>query len=224
MFYVSLDGQALGAVIISDPIRKDLKRSINRLRRDGIDEILMLTGDSRQNAEAVTRELDLDGCESNMLPQDKADFIARKQIGSRVLMVGDGINDAPALAYADIGVAMGGKSADIALESADITITSDDPLKLPEVLNLSRSAMDLIRQNFAVTIAVNSAALLLGALGKINPLLAATIHNAATIGVVLNSSRLLFWNKRHLQEPAKSGSDTAGSALTLTKGDNSHVQ
>ncbi len=228
VFYVSRDGQALGAVIISDPIRKDLKRSINRLRRDGIDEILMLTGDSRQNAEAVTRELDLDGCESNMLPQDKADFIARKQIGSRVLMVGDGINDAPALAYADIGVAMGGKSADIALESADITITSDDPLKLPEVLNLSRSAMDLIRQNFAVTIAVNSAALLLGALGKINPLLAATIHNAATIGVVLNSSRLLFWNKRHLQEPAKSGSDPAGSAITSAStseiGDNSHVQ
>ncbi len=192
VFYVSRNSRAMGAVLIADPIRKDLKRAINRLRREGIDEILMLTGDSMQNAEAVTRQLDLDGFQSNMLPQDKADFIARKQISSRVLMVGDGINDAPALAYADIGVAMGGKSTDIALESADITITSDEPLKLPDVLQLSRRTMDLVRQNFAITIAVNSIALLLGALGKINPLLAATIHNASTVAVVLNSSRILL--------------------------------
>lgn len=192
VFYVAKNGYAAGAVVISDPIRKDLKRAINRMRRDGVDEILMLTGDSQQNAEAVTRQLDLDGYQSNMLPQDKADFIARKQISSRVLMVGDGINDAPALAYADVGVALGGKSTDIALESADITITSDEPLKLPDIIALSRKTLHLVRQNFAVTIAVNSLALLLGALGKINPLLAATIHNAATVAVVLNSSRLLF--------------------------------
>ncbi|WP_019002277.1 heavy metal translocating P-type ATPase [Succinimonas amylolytica] len=204
VFYVAKNGRIMGAVLIADPIRKDLKRAINRLRREGIDEILMLTGDSKQNAEAVTRQLDLDGYQSNMLPQDKANFIAGKQRGSRVLMVGDGINDAPALAYADIGVAMGGKSTDIALESADITITSDEPLKLPEVLKLSRRTMYLVRQNFAITIAVNSAALLLGALGKINPLLAATIHNASTVAVVLNSSRLLF-EKMNIQKPRSSG-------------------
>ncbi len=192
IFYVSRNDQIMGAVLITDPIRGDLKRALNRLRREGIDEILMLTGDSKQNAEAVTRQLDLDGYQSNMLPQDKADFIARKQLSSRVLMVGDGINDAPALAYADIGVALGGKSTDIALESADITITSDEPLKLPDVVQLSRKTMNLVRQNFAITIAVNSMALLLGALGRINPLLAATIHNTSTVAVVLNSSRLLF--------------------------------
>ena len=192
VFYVARNAKAIGAVIISDPIRKDLKRAINRMRRDGIDEILMLTGDSKQNAEAVTRQLDLDGYRSNMLPQDKADFIARKQTVSRVMMVGDGINDAPALAYADIGVTLGGKSTDIALETADITITSDEPLKLPDIISISRKTLRLVRQNFAITIAVNSMALLLGALGKINPLLAATIHNTATVAVVLNSSRLLF--------------------------------
>ncbi|MBQ8707127.1 MAG: heavy metal translocating P-type ATPase [Succinivibrionaceae bacterium] len=207
VFYAARNGRALGAVLISDPIRKDLKRAINRLRREGIDEILMLTGDSRQNAEAVTRQLDLDGCQSDMLPQDKADFIARKQIGSRVLMVGDGINDAPALAYADIGVAMGGKSTDIALESADITITSDEPLKLPEVLSLSRRTMNLVRQNFAITIAVNSIALLLGALGRINPLLAATIHNTSTVAVVINSSRLLF-EKTNIEKSHHQGDAT----------------
>ena len=211
VFYVARNGRAIGAVIISDPIRKDLKRAINRMRRDGIDEIIMLTGDSKQNAEAVTRQLDLDGYQSNMLPQDKADFIARKQIGSRVLMVGDGINDAPALAYADIGVALGGKSTDIALESADITITSDEPLKLPDIISLSRKTLHLVRQNFAITIAVNSMALLLGALGKINPLLAATIHNTATVAVVLNSSRLLF-EKTGARKTGqtRSGSEAAG--------------
>ena len=211
VFYVARNGRAIGAVIISDPIRKDLKRAINRMRRDGIDEIIMLTGDSKQNAEAVTRQLDLDGYQSNMLPQDKADFIARKQIGSRVLMVGDGINDAPALAYADIGVALGGKSTDIALESADITITSDEPLKLPDIISLSRKTLHLVRQSFAITIAVNSMALLLGALGKINPLLAATIHNTATVAVVLNSSRLLF-EKTGARKTGqtRSGSEAAG--------------
>lgn len=91
VFYVAGNGRILGAVLIADPIRKDLRRAINRLRREGIDEILMFTGDSKQNTEAVTRMLDLDGYQSNMLPQDKADFIARKQPGARVLMVGDGI-------------------------------------------------------------------------------------------------------------------------------------
>jgi cation-transporting P-type ATPase C len=206
IFYVARDKKIMGAVLVSDPIRKDLKKTINRLRREGIDEILMLTGDSEQNAMSVSCQLDLDGHQANMLPQDKADFIARKQIGSRVIMVGDGINDAPALAYADIGVAMGGKSTDIAIESADITITSDEPLKLPEILKISHRTMNLVRQNFAITIAVNSVALLLGALGRINPLLAATIHNASTVAVVLNSSRILLGKTNLLKQRTTSGS------------------
>lgn len=205
IFYVARNKKIMGAVLVSDPVRKDLKKTINRLRREGIDEILMLTGDSEQNAMSVSSQLDLDGYQANMLPQDKADYIARKQIGSRVIMVGDGINDAPALAYADIGVAMGGKSTDIAIESADITITSDEPLKLPEILKISHRTMNLIRQNFAITIAVNSVALLLGALGRINPLLAATIHNASTVAVVLNSSRILLGKTSLQKQRATSG-------------------
>ena len=107
--------------------------------------------------------------------------------------------------------ALGGKSTDIALESADITITSDEPLKLPDIISLSRKTLHLVRQNFAITIAVNSMALLLGALGKINPLLAATIHNTATVAVVLNSSRLLF-EKTGARKTGqtRSGSEAAG--------------
>ncbi len=200
IIYVAKDKNILGAMIITDPIRKDIKKTLNRIRRNGVDEIVMLTGDNRRTAEYVASRLDLDGFKSEVLPHEKAEFVASKQSYSKVLMVGDGINDAPALAYADIGVALGGKSTDIAIESADITITSDEPLKLARVMELSKHTMGLIRQNFAATIAINSAAMMLGALGRINPLIAATIHNAATIGVVINSSRILFDKKFNFEK------------------------
>jgi len=200
IIYVARNSELLGALVITDPIRKDIKKTLNRIRRNGVDEIVMLTGDNKVTAEYVAGKLDLDGYKSDVLPHEKAEFVASKQSYSKVLMVGDGINDAPALAYADIGVALGGKSTDIAMESADITITSDEPLKLAKVMELSKSTMGLVRQNFAATIAINSAAMMLGALGKINPLIAATIHNAATIGVVINSARILFDKKFNFEK------------------------
>ncbi|MGN0902583.1 MAG: heavy metal translocating P-type ATPase, partial [Succinivibrio sp.] len=200
IIYVARNRELLGALVITDPIRKDIKKTLNIIRRNGVDEIVMLTGDNKFTAEYVASKLDLDGFKSDVLPHEKAEFVASKQSYSKVLMVGDGINDAPALAYADIGVALGGKSTDIAMESADITITSDEPLKLAKVMELSKSTMGLVRQNFAATIAINSAAMMLGALGKINPLIAATIHNAATIGVVINSSRILFDKKFNFEK------------------------
>ncbi|MGN1280573.1 MAG: heavy metal translocating P-type ATPase [Succinivibrio sp.] len=206
IIYVARNGDLLGALVITDPIRKDIKKTINRIRRIGVDEIIMLTGDNKVAAEYVASKLDLDGYKSEVLPHEKAEFVASKQSYSKVLMVGDGINDAPALAYSDIGVALGGKSTDIAMESADITITSDEPLKLAKVMELSKATMGLVRQNFAATIAINSAAMMLGALGKINPLIAATIHNAATIGVVINSARILF-DKKFNYEKIKRNQD-----------------
>ena len=206
IIYVARSSKLLGALVITDPIRKDIKKTINRIRRNGVDEIVMLTGDNKVTAEYVAAKLDLDGFKSDVLPHEKAEFVASKQSYSKVLMVGDGINDAPALAYADIGVALGGKSTDIAMESADITITSDEPLKLAKVMELSKATMGLVRQNFAATITINSAAMMLGALGKINPLIAATIHNAATIGVVINSARILF-DKKFTFEKIKRNQD-----------------
>lgn len=194
--YVALNNKLIGIIEISDPIRPDFKRSINRLRMSGIEEIVMLTGDNKEVASQIGNSLGLDECKAEMLPEDKASFVAMKQRTSSVLMVGDGINDAPALAYADVGIAMGTGCTDTALETADVTINSEDPLKLPLFINLGKKTMGIVHQNFAVTIAVNTAAMMLGALGFINPLLASVVHNASTLGVVLNSTRVLIDKKK----------------------------
>lgn len=200
ILYVARDTKLMGVIIINDPIRPQMKKTFNQMRRHGIDEIVMITGDSEDVANTVARKMGMDSYYAEVLPEDKANIVNRLQKNSHVLMVGDGINDAPALAFADVGIALGGRRTDIAIESSDITINSDNPVKLMDVLLLGQNTMKLIRQNFTATITINSAAMLFGALGKINPLVAAIIHNTATLAVVLNSSRILigknsFFNK-----------------------------
>ena len=156
----------------------------------------MLTGDSKEAAAEVALQMDIDSYHAEILPEDKADYVMKLQKRGNVMMVGDGINDAPALAFADIGVSLGGSKTDIAAESSAITIRSEDPGKLYEALRIGRRTMQIINQNFTATIAVNSAAMMLGALGKISPLWAAVIHNTATLAVVLNSVRILNYSRR----------------------------
>ncbi|MBO6258389.1 MAG: cation-translocating P-type ATPase [Succinivibrio sp.] len=194
--YISGAGELLGVLEIDDPVRDDFKRAINRLRFNGIEEIMMLTGDNKEVAKAIAGNLGLDGFQAEVMPEDKASYVAKAQRIGNVLMVGDGINDAPALAYADIGVAMGTGCTDTAMESADVTINSEDPLKLPEFIGIGKKTMKLVHQNFNVTIAVNTIAMMLGALGLITPLWASVVHNASTLGVVLNSARVLLEQKR----------------------------
>lgn len=190
--YVAREQVCLGRLVISDPIRGNLKKCINQLRRRGVDEVIMLTGDTERVAMHVAGQLDLDAFYAGVLPDEKAALVAKLQRRSPVLMVGDGINDAPALAFADVGVAMGGKRTDIAVESAAMTINSEDPLVLSEVVALSKDTMAVVRQNFAATIAINTIAMLLGAMGRTSPMVSAVIHNAATVGVVMNSARILM--------------------------------
>ena len=189
--YVAANGELIGVIESSDPIRPDFKRAINRLRYSGVDEIVMLTGDNKTTASQIAKSLGLDRFEAEVMPEDKAGFVTDAQRRSSVLMVGDGVNDAPALAYADVGVAMGSGCTDTAMETADVTINSEDPLKLPEFISLGKRTMRIVQQNFAATVAINTAAMTMGALGFINPLFSSIIHNASTLGVVLNSTRLL---------------------------------
>lgn len=193
--YVARNKRLAGILGIQDTLRRNMKKALNRLRMLGIDDIRLLTGDLEIQAEVAATRMAMDGFESELLPEDKAKSVLQLQSkGSKVLMVGDGINDAPALAYADIGIALGGSRTDIAMEAADITITGDDPLMIPTVVQLSRKTMRVVKENFATAIGVNTLGLVLASLGVLPVFMGALLHNLSTVAVVLNSARLLLYN------------------------------
>jgi cation-transporting P-type ATPase C len=197
VLYVALDGTLIGLIGVKDALREDMKKSLNRLRRLAIDDVILLTGDVEHSAELIATRLTVDRFQANVLPEDKVDMVRRLQNkGVQVAMVGDGVNDAPALAHADIGIAMGGRGTDIAIETADVTIAGDDPLKIPAMIQISRQTMNIVRQNFAVAVGVNTLGIVLGALGYVTPMAAAVLHNMTTVGVVLNSTRLLVYKPK----------------------------
>ena len=193
--YVSQDVKIIGLIGVSDPPRENIKKAINRLRNYGVDDIVLLTGDLRQQAETIASRMSIDRYESELLPEDKAKNILKFQSkGSNVIMIGDGVNDAPALSYANVGVALGSTRTDVAMEAADITITQDNPLLVPGVIGLSKSTVKTIKENFAMVIGLNTFALVLGATGILAPIYASVLHNSTTILVVMNSLKLLKYD------------------------------
>ena len=193
--YIAQDDRIIGLIGVSDPPRENIKKAINRLRNYGVDDIVLLTGDLRQQAETIASRMSIDRYESELLPEDKAKNILKFQSkGSNVIMIGDGVNDAPALSYANVGVALGSTRTDVAMEAADITITQDDPLLVPGVIGLSKSTVKTIKENFAMVIGLNTFALVLGATGILAPIYASVLHNSTTILVVLNSLKLLKYD------------------------------
>lgn len=190
--YVAQNEKIIGLIGVSDPPRENIKKAINRLRNYGVDDIVLLTGDLRQQAETIASRMSIDRYESELLPEDKAKNILKFQSkGSNVIMIGDGVNDAPALSYANVGVALGSTRTDVAMEAADITITQDNPLLVPGVIGLSKNTVKTIKENFAMVIGLNTFALVLGATGILAPIYASVLHNSTTILVVMNSLKLL---------------------------------
>jgi cation-transporting P-type ATPase C len=152
----------------------------------------MLTGDSADTAAAVGRDLELEDVRAELFPEDKLAVVRQlQQEGHHVAMAGDGVNDAPSLAAADLGVAIGTAGSDIAIEAADVALASNDIGGIATVIDQSRQTLRVIKQNYGLALGVNSAGILIGALGVLNPALAAVLHNLSTIAVVLNSGRLV---------------------------------
>lgn len=198
VLFVARGKKLIGVIGIQDVLREDMKKALNRLRHFGMDDIVLLTGDVEYHAEIVAARMAMDRYRAEVLPDEKAETVLRLQSkGTSVVMVGDGINDAPALAYADVGIAMGTTRTDIAMEAADITITGDDPLMIPSVIRLAQKTMGIVRQNFATSIGVNTLGLLLASVGVLPVFWGAVLHNSCTVAVVLNSSRLLTHNMEH---------------------------
>ena len=195
VIYVARERELIGVLGVQDHLRENMKKALNRLRFSGIDDIILLTGDVEQHAEIMASRMAMDRYRAEVLPEDKAETVLQLQSkGIHVVMVGDGVNDAPALAYADVGIAMGGTRTDVAMEAADITITADDPLMIPAVIRLANKTMRVVRQNFGIAIGVNTLGLMVASLGVLPVFWGAVLHNATTVAVVLNSGRLLFHN------------------------------
>ena len=191
--YVARGKNLLGVIGIQDSLREDMKKTLNRLRRQGYDDIVLLTGDVEEHANLVASKMALDSYKAQVLPEDKADMVLKIQAkGNKVVMVGDGVNDAPALAYADVGVSLGRGSTEISIETSDIAINSDNPLLLTGIIGLSQKTMGIVKQNFATAIGVNTVGLMLASMGILPVFWAAVLHNATTIAVVMNSGRILF--------------------------------
>lgn len=195
--YVAEERKLLGLLGTVDKPRANIRRAVNNLRGKGIDEIVLLTGDSYEQAKLAARQIGADRFQAEMLPEHKADSLLKTQgEGNCVIMVGDGINDAPALALANVGISLGSKSTDVAMETSDIIIGRNDPMLIPEVLDLSRRTMDIVRQNFSLVIGINTLGLILGAASNISVFLSAMLHNMSTIAVVGNSCRILLYGNR----------------------------
>ena len=192
--YVGVDDKLVAVLFAMDSPRDNVRRAVNALRYDGVGDIEILTGDMEPQARAVAEQIGVDGFRAQLLPEQKAEAVLRLQTqGNGVVMVGDGINDAPALAYADVGISLGSKSTDIAMETSDVVISRDDPMMIPELRKLSRATMHIVQQNFAIVIGINTVGLILGAASGISVMMSALMHNASTILVVANSLRLMFF-------------------------------
>ena len=192
--YVGVGSRIVGVLYAMDEVRQNVRRAINSLRYEGVGEVQMLTGDMDEQARLVAQEIGADGYRAQLLPEQKADAVLKLQTqGNGVVMVGDGINDAPALAYADVGISMGSKSTDIAMETSDVVINKDDPMTLPALRRLSSETMKIVHQNFAMVIGVNTVGLILGAASGISVMMSAVLHNLSTILVVGNSLRLMIF-------------------------------
>ena len=193
VIFVAVDGRAVGILELADQVRPGAKDAIARLKASGIHKVVMLTGDSRRVAQRVGEELGVDEVQADLLPEDKVAAIARLQTqGYRVAMVGDGINDAPALARADIGIAMGARGTQAALEAADIALMTDDLGKIVLARTLARRSYRTIQENLFVGVGVvHVLGITAALLGWIGPIQAAILHLGPDILVFLNSVKLL---------------------------------
>lgn len=197
--HVAVDGAYAGHILIADVIKPSAKQAIEKLKRAGVRKTVMLTGDRKNVAEQVARELGIDEVYSELLPADKVskveELLAGKGEKERLAFVGDGINDAPVLSRADIGIAMGAMGSDAAIEAADVVLMDDDPVKIAKAINISRKCIRIVYENIYFAIGIKLLCLALGAIGVANMWMAIFADVGVMIIAVLNAIRALFVRK-----------------------------
>ena len=196
IIHLAIDGEYAGHIVISDVEKPTSKEAIAKLKQAGIQKTIMLTGDAKQVADQVAADLGIDEVHSELLPGDKVDQVERllseKPAKAKLAFVGDGINDAPVLGRADIGIAMGAMGSDAAIEAADVVLMDDDPLKIVKAIRISKKCLGIVYQNIVFALAVKGVCLILGALGIANMWLAIFADVGVMVLAILNAMRTLF--------------------------------
>ena len=196
IIYVSVDNTFAGFLALSDTVRKESESMIDELSKLGISPVL-LTGDHENVANTIASLLHIKDIKANCMPENKLEYIEKYQkSGMPVCMIGDGVNDAPALKKADVGIAMGGVGSDIAVDAADIALVDDEVKELPHLVALSKHMMVTIKLNMAFSMTLNFVAITLAILGILNPVVGALVHNAGSVFVIINSAFLLKWKQQ----------------------------
>ncbi|MHC6179511.1 heavy metal translocating P-type ATPase [Clostridium sp. JNZ X4-2] len=195
---VALDGKIIGIISIADALRSETKNTISELRKAGLSRMVMLTGDNPAVAHSIGKAINITDIFASQLPADKAGSIKKltKQ-GYSVGMIGDGVNDAPALATASVGIVMGAIGSDVAIEAADIALMSDDISKLPFLIRICRKTKKRIIFNITISMFINFCAIILAGFGILNPVTAALVHNCGSVFVVVNSALLLTYKEQN---------------------------
>ena len=193
--YVAIDGILAGYIVLSDTVREESRDMVAALERIGVQPVL-LTGDNQNAARTIADQLGIRQVYAGCLPEDKLRHIgAYQENGDAVCMIGDGINDAPALKKANVGIAMGGVGSDIAVDAADIALVDDEIRELPHLLSLSKRMMTTIKVNLTFSMGLNFLAIALAITGLLGPVIGALVHNAGSVLVILNSALLLNWKR-----------------------------
>ena len=199
IIHLAVDGAYAGHIVISDVVKPRAKEAVSALKRAGVSKTVMLTGDSRKVAEQVAAELGIDRVCAELLPADKVskveELLSQSRGKAKLAFVGDGINDAPVLSRADIGIAMGAMGSDAAIEAADIVLMDDDPMKIAKAIRISRKCLGIVYQNIVMALGVKAVCLILGAVGIANMYLAIFADVGVMILAVLNAIRCLFVRK-----------------------------
>jgi heavy metal translocating P-type ATPase len=195
VIYAAIDGKLAGYAVLTDTLRTESRKMTEQLTALGVQPVL-LTGDNANAAENIGKKLGITQIHAGCLPEDKLNCIdGYQKNGSDVCMIGDGINDAPALKKADVGIAMGGIGSDIAVDAADIVLVDDEVKELPHLFALSKRMMTTIKLNLTFSLSLNFLAIILAILGILNPIVGALVHNAGSVLVIINSALLLKWKK-----------------------------
>ena len=196
VIYVAIDGTFAGFLALSDTLRKESRATIDALSALGVQPVL-LTGDHENAAKTIAGRLGIGDVRANCLPEEKLNYIGVYQDrGMPVCMIGDGVNDAPALKKADVGIAMGGVGSDIAVDAADIALVDDEVKELPHLVALSKRMMTTIKWNMTFSMTLNFIAIALAIIGTLDPVVGALVHNAGSVLVITNSAFLLNWRKQ----------------------------